>query len=54
MSLKSALDETFRKEVLNGYKCIKCHRYVNATKQMQIENLPKVLIIQLKRYLALC
>ncbi|KAJ9098809.1 hypothetical protein QFC19_006286 [Naganishia cerealis] len=52
-SVKDALARFVQKDSLSGknkYKCEKCKKLVNATKQMQIVKAPEVLSLHLKRF----
>ncbi|KAI5454824.1 hypothetical protein NCC49_002107 [Naganishia albida] len=52
-SVKEALAKFVQKDQLSGknkYKCEKCNKLVNATKQMQIVKAPEVLSLHLKRF----
>ena len=49
-SVPIAFNNEFKTENIESYKCIKCHKYVKASKSMLLEKLPKVVTIQLRRY----
>lgn len=48
-SLPIAFSNEFKTVTIDSYKCIKCHKYVKASKSILVEKLPKVVTIQLIR-----
>ncbi len=50
-TLMDCLDEFMARETLDDlYRCDKCHKRTRATKQLGIYRLPRVLVLQLKRF----
>ncbi|KAM0677183.1 hypothetical protein BDAP_002194 [Binucleata daphniae] len=50
ISLQSCLQAFMKKEYLSNVFCKKCNKNTNQTKKMEVNILPKYLIIQLKRF----
>ena len=47
--LRVAIDQYFKTERIDGYKCEECHKQTLATKKMQLADLPRYLTLSINR-----
>ena len=50
LNLETALQMVFSEEVIEGFRCEGCGNVPGASKQLSIEQLPRCLVIQVKRF----